>query len=429
MFHTIKKGFTRGINLSKSLTIFSILSVIVYSYFFFINYSIEYSSNIYQVFNIIGLILSLFLMMNRMQSLKILQFISAAYLIFFLSLILLNTTNNSQWLIYFLICLTVAVITLMNCVNILLVIFLGVLGSYIAITIIKPFGLENFIIGLKYIIPLLFCTIAYAFMLKKYKAQDITSLYFDDKNSKIPFEETYQKSSMKNNNELLGYINHELRSPVHSISNMSQLLYNHWDKLNNEEKKDRANKIAGNAIYLKALVSKLLNFVELNSGKLLYNFDNLNLVQIIDIAIMQTKNLYVDDDDDVQIDFKHNNVDNAQIRGDVNKIEQLIMNLLGNAIKYTKVGKIDVSLMKVNLNDKVYWKCVVRDQGIGIPTDELDKIFQPFMRSKNNKNRKISTGLGLFFCNEIINAHHGRIWAENSSEPAGAKISFIIPIL
>jgi len=109
---------------------------------------------------------------------------------------------------------------------------------------------------------------------------------------------------------------------------------------------------------------------------------------------------------------------------DADKIKQVVLNLLSNAIKFSpEGGTIDVISFKKA--DSIVIS--VRDQGAGVPVNELENIFDKFVQSSKNKTSTNGTGLGLPICREIIAAHKGRIWAENNPD-IGANLSFEIPL-
>jgi two-component system sensor histidine kinase ChiS len=115
---------------------------------------------------------------------------------------------------------------------------------------------------------------------------------------------------------------------------------------------------------------------------------------------------------------------NEKITLDADKIRQVLRNLFNNAIKFSpEGGTIDVISFKKA--DSIIVS--IRDQGAGIPGNELESIFDKFVQSSKNKTSAGGTGLGLPICREIITAHKGRIWAENNPD-IGANLSFEIPL-
>ncbi|NQU64967.1 MAG: ATP-binding protein, partial [SAR324 cluster bacterium] len=118
-------------------------------------------------------------------------------------------------------------------------------------------------------------------------------------------------------------------------------------------------------------------------------------------------------------------------------INQIIQNLLSNAIKFSETDKcIAISLELKNIptedssageSESTFLSVSIKDQGPGIPKDELDDIFDRFVQSSQTKTGAGGTGLGLAICEKIVKAHHGKIWAENNPE-GGASFSFMLPV-
>ncbi len=108
---------------------------------------------------------------------------------------------------------------------------------------------------------------------------------------------------------------------------------------------------------------------------------------------------------------------------DKERIGQVLRNLFVNAIKFSPdhgVIKASIAL----LNDKYHFS--LTDEGIGIPKDELETIFDSFIQSSRTKTGAGGTGLGLSICRQIVESHHGKIWAENNAGD-GSSFHFIIP--
>jgi len=112
------------------------------------------------------------------------------------------------------------------------------------------------------------------------------------------------------------------------------------------------------------------------------------------------------------------------VRGDFVLLEQVMVNLVDNSLKYSSTDS-PVWITATLENSKV--KVSVADQGIGIPEEELPRIFDKFYRVQQRKKKTMGTGLGLSICKGIIEAHDGEIWAENRNG-GGVIISFLLPI-
>jgi signal transduction histidine kinase len=110
------------------------------------------------------------------------------------------------------------------------------------------------------------------------------------------------------------------------------------------------------------------------------------------------------------------------VKADKNRIGQVISNLLSNALKFTKNGTIDISIIKNAIHDNAI--CVIiKDTGTGISSEILPKIFTKFVTQSNK-----GTGLGLYISKKIVEAHEGKIWAENNFNDKGATFGFSLPL-
>jgi signal transduction histidine kinase len=115
------------------------------------------------------------------------------------------------------------------------------------------------------------------------------------------------------------------------------------------------------------------------------------------------------------------NVDAALVRGDKQRICQVIQNLLDNAFNFTKSGSITVSLSATTLNAKE-WNIVVKDTGKGIDSEIMPRLFNKFATKSEN-----GIGLGLYISKSIVEAHGGKIWANNNTDSDGATFGFCLP--
>ncbi|MGB5530336.1 MAG: ATP-binding protein, partial [Ignavibacteriaceae bacterium] len=114
--------------------------------------------------------------------------------------------------------------------------------------------------------------------------------------------------------------------------------------------------------------------------------------------------------------------DDLELFGDKEKIRQVLVNLIHNAIKYTEIGKIEILVEEQNKNAKV----IVRDTGIGIPENFLDRIFERFFRVDKARSRSLGgTGLGLAIVKHIIEAHNSKVEV-TSKEGQGSNFSFLL---
>lgn len=222
----------------------------------------------------------------------------------------------------------------------------------------------------------------------------------------------------KMKSELVSTVSHELRTPLSSVLGFTELLLNKQLK---PEKQERYLKtIYKEAKRLTNLINDFLDLQRMESGNQVYRMGKLSMSEMIIEAAekFRTQTLhpivFIDDASDVVVE------------GDRERLAQVLMNVIGNAIKFSpQGGNVTISLK----NDFKHLQVSVQDEGIGIPAEDIPKLFSKFQRIDNSSRRKIGgTGLGLAICQEIINKHDGNIWIE-SVEGQGTAVHFELPLL
>ena len=231
------------------------------------------------------------------------------------------------------------------------------------------------------------------------------------------------KESEKMQKEFLNIAAHELRTPIQPILGLTEAMYS---KIIDEKQLVILEVIIRNAKRLKRLTDNLLDITKIESQSLLLKKEKLNL----NILIAEVLKDYVNKQKNQQkieivYDFKHK--EDINIEADRDRLVQVIHNLLDNALKFTTQNQqmIFVIIDKKNEGKEKEEVIVsVKDTGEGISNKILSKLFTKFATSDPTSG----TGLGLYICKNIIEAHGGRIWAENNSGEKGAIFSFTLPI-
>ena len=239
--------------------------------------------------------------------------------------------------------------------------------------------------------------------------------------------ETYEqlKIHSKMQKEFLDIAAHELRTPIQPILGLTEILLSN-KRIDRAAQEEKLNVIARNAKRLKLLTDDILDVTKIEGQALQLKKELINVNHIISSTAEKIKN-QMGHDENVEIVF--NSLDHNVIFVEVDKarITQVISNLLNNAIKFTKRGTVFISIsieeIKQDNSLQKFVIVTVKDTGIGIDSEMLPRLFEKFA-SKSCKG----TGLGLFICKSIVEAHGGRIWAQNSVDERGATFSFSIPI-
>jgi signal transduction histidine kinase len=214
--------------------------------------------------------------------------------------------------------------------------------------------------------------------------------------------------------EFIGIASHELKSPLQPILGFAELA-----KSGDIDQKEAWDGVTELANKLQDLANAVLDVSKIESNRLKLQIEKIP----INDSIMETIN-------ELKIKLKigvkiHESLDeNADIEVDKIRFGQVIRNLLDNAIKFTPIGTIIVNTKVIQDENKVI--VTISDSGLGIPKEILPNIFEKFVTK--GKSNQSGTGLGLFLCKGIIEAHGGKITARNNQEK-GATFEFSLPIL
>lgn len=237
--------------------------------------------------------------------------------------------------------------------------------------------------------------------------------------------------------EFINIAAHELRNPIQAILGLSDVLLHSdiflgSDKKNEIKQKEIIEVIARNAKRLQRLTEDILDVTKIDSKTLKLNKKSFVLAQTIREMVQDYSSEISKIDKNVILSFSSSEeLESTPIIADENRIKQVICNLIDNAIKFTQRGEIIIATEIDKKHNQVMVK--VKDTGKGIDSDILPKLFTRFTTISEK-----GTGLGLYICKGIIEAHNGRIWAENNydrsrtdatdGEADGATFSFSLPL-
>lgn len=247
-----------------------------------------------------------------------------------------------------------------------------------------------------------------------YDITDITLL-----KKQLEEQNTQLKSLLKERNLFMGMVVHDLRNPIGSIMSISEIIEG---ESNNETVIELTKLIQEASSSMLTLVDNLLDISEIESGNLSLHKNKIDYTtlagQIIDL------NQFIGDKKNISIE-KIFEISGQTIEIDKSKIEQVLNNLLGNAIKFSHSGtKIQVRISIEN--NHIVTKVI--DQGQGIKANEIDNIFQYFKKTSTvPTNREHSHGLGLAIAKKIVEGHGGKISVESELEK-GSTFTFTLPI-
>lgn len=249
------------------------------------------------------------------------------------------------------------------------------------------------------------------------------SAYFTDVTFRKQIETSLSEDEARKD-EFISNASHELKTPVTSLKGYTQYLIRMFERQGIKEPLLHLSKMDTQIDRLSRLITDLLDVSRMKEGIIPYALEE------VDIALLVRE---------VVEDLQHRNLNETQplyritiqgtvqkkVKGDKDRLEQVLSNLISNAIKYSpNANRVDISITSNDAEAIVH----VRDHGIGIAQEHIDRIFERFYRVHGTDNKTFTgMGLGLHISHEIIQRHGGRMWV-NSTPGQGSTFSFSLPL-
>ena len=227
-----------------------------------------------------------------------------------------------------------------------------------------------------------------------------------------------QKRELERKDEFIGVASHELKTPLTSLKGYLQLISMHSKEELPDIVKQYVSKANSAIGKLQFLVDDLLDVSKIKAGRLSYNLDVINLKNVVANCIEIAVHMYPAYIIEVE------NTTDFMINGNAERIEQVLMNLINNAIKYSNGSK------RVIIKTGKHGNCVrvsITDFGIGLSEEQKSKIFERFYRVEDKKNMTSGLGMGLYISSEIIHTHNGKIGVD-SKLGEGSTFYFDLPL-
>lgn len=230
-------------------------------------------------------------------------------------------------------------------------------------------------------------------------------------------EVAQQATRMKE--QFIASVSHEMRTPMNAILGMSNLVLG-TDLV--DEQRSYVQSIKQSSEILLGIVNDILEISTLQNGKIEFDRRPFDLQEVLTnlMAVMH----YKINEKDLVLDLQLEADVPRAVRGDKLRLNQVLFNLVGNAIKFTDEGQVRIKLRTYQSN---YLLFEVEDSGIGIPQDQLDAVFESFTRVKYKDRLFEGTGLGLSIARNLVIQQGGKIWAE-SEVGRGSKFFFMLPM-
>jgi len=215
-------------------------------------------------------------------------------------------------------------------------------------------------------------------------------------------------------------IAHDLKSPFNSILGLSEILKNSIDDFDKDEIIQISKAINNSSSTAFDLLVNLLKWSQTQTNRIKHNPSKIEINEIIQSSIELLENIAISKSLNISFDPQ----ENVLVYADINMLNSILRNLISNAIKFTDSGRIKI---QVNINSK-YCEISVQDSGVGIPEDNLKKLFllDEDISTKGTQGES-GTGLGLILCKEFVEKNNGSIQVESTLNE-GSKFSFTVPL-
>jgi signal transduction histidine kinase/DNA-binding NarL/FixJ family response regulator len=245
----------------------------------------------------------------------------------------------------------------------------------------------------------------------------------------ISFSNKYRKALRKAKNEteemamakdkFFTNISHEIRTPMNTISGFAELIGE--GPLTNSQR-DQLNMLKKSADHLLYLINDVLDIAKLDAGKLRLEAVGFHCCDVMTEIKNLMMPLALENETELYLNFKKNTTDEDIFIGDPYRLKQILLNIVGNAIKFTKKGKVAIFTETEEQDDKIILKIEVTDTGIGMSKRQLDKVFHEFEQADVSISRSYGgSGLGLSIVYKLVKLHGGEIKL-NSKQGIGTSV-------
>ncbi|MCC8406548.1 MAG: alkaline phosphatase [Rickettsia endosymbiont of Sceptobius lativentris] len=261
----------------------------------------------------------------------------------------------------------------------------------------------------------LFSSLLIVFLKPRQEQERLVNLKNTHLGNRVNYREQELEKLLDLKHEFLRNINHEINTPLTGIISLGETLWGNYDKFNEDQRRSAVEIIAKSSIRLNSLINNILDFSKLSSLNYELNKEDINLSEVLHERIQICKKLYLNGK---TLNFVSDIEENIIFNCDPHYIKHTFDNLIINALSYCSEGIIKIDLQKQK--DSILFS--IKDDGIGVPKEELQSIFGVFVVSSKTRTPAGGRGVGLALCKKVIELHAGKIWAENDKQ---GKTQFI----
>lgn len=216
--------------------------------------------------------------------------------------------------------------------------------------------------------------------------------------------------------EIIATVSHEIRSPLTTIKGFTKTIIDRWDRLSDEAKLDMLHAVNADADRVTRLLTELLEISRLEAGRLSLQIGRIDVRELATEVVAELGGR------SERHTVRLQDGEALEVRGDRDKLRQVLTNFIENALKYTEGGAVTVTCVR----EDRWGRVAVSDSGRGIPGRQLAGLFEKFARQEH-AGAPSGTGLGLYICRGLVEAHGGEIGA-SSEEGSGSTFWFRVPL-
>lgn len=223
--------------------------------------------------------------------------------------------------------------------------------------------------------------------------------------------------------KILNNVNHELRLPVGNVMNFAEMLSEGLEQYDKDQLKELSDEVLKNSSRLSTMILNMLDLAMLSANKIELRKKMINLSEMVEDRINHCRKVYLEGK---KIDFDMKIEKDIFAYVDPNYMRQTIDNIIINAITYTKNGTIYISISRSKVGKEIA-EIVIRDEGMGIPKEELYNIFTAFKMGIHTESKALGRGVGLALCKAAVEAHGGSIKCDSNGHK-GAKFTMMLEV-